>query len=167
MKTKKCTKCKLTLPVADFHKDKSKKTGLRERCKSCRCKHKSGSLEKKCIACGDSFKINNTNAKAQKYCGVACQKYHIRYGISEYEYEDMLISCENKCMICGEKEKAIDKRTGKKYALAIDHCHDSGKVRGILCSSCNIGIGLFNDNVDKLKNAINYLNNSNQKLPKV
>ena len=162
MEHKKCLSCSEVLPVSSFHKDKSRKTGLRERCKSCRCKHPAGKLEKKCKACNDIFIIKNNSAKAQKYCGTTCQKLYIRYGISKYNYEDMLLSCDNKCMICGEEEKATDNRTGKKYALAVDHCHTTGKVRGLLCSGCNVAIGLFNDNTGKLKNAITYLNNAKE-----
>ena len=160
MEYKTCLSCSESLPVTSYHKDKSRKSGLRETCKSCRCKHPEGDLEKQCLACNDTFLVTSRFGKAQKYCGETCQKLHIRYGISEYEYEDMLLSCNNKCMICGEQEKSKDKRTGKTYALAIDHCHEIGKVRGLLCAACNTGIGLFKDNVDQLKNAIDYLNNA-------
>ena len=50
------------------------------------------------------------------------------------------------CMICGSTHK-----------LCIDHCHTTLNVRGILCSKCNTGLGMFNDNVDALVNAIKYL----------
>ena len=162
MEYKTCLSCSESLPVTSYHKDKSRKTGLRETCKTCRCKHPEGSLEKQCLACNDTFSVKSIFGKAQKYCGKTCQTLHIRYGISEYEYEDMLLSCDNKCMICGEQETSKDKRTGKTYALAVDHCHTTGKVRGLLCASCNTAIGLFKDNVDKLKNAISYLNNAKE-----
>ena len=72
-----------------------------------------------------------------------------RYGITRDVFIDMLNSQQNKCAIC---ESAIDEKTSH-----IDHCHTTGKVRGILCEKCNKGLGQFNDNVNYLKNAINYL----------
>ena len=157
MKTKKCLKCLKELSVDEFHKDKSKKTGLREQCKSCRCKFDSGILEKDCIACNESFIIKNTFSKAQKYCSIDCQKVHIKYGICQYKHEDLLISSNYKCTICGKKETNIDSRTKKPYELSIDHCHKTNEVRGVLCSKCNTGLGMFNDNIDMMKKAIKYL----------
>jgi hypothetical protein len=151
-----CIGCNKKLPREGFHKDKTRKSGIRERCKSCRCKHPVGNLEKNCVACGDVF-LTKEKGKAQKYCGLVCQKVHIRYGISEYDLEDLLISSDYKCTICGCEEKNTDKRTGKVFSLSIDHCHKTGKVRGVLCSSCNAGLGYFKDNIDNLKKAIKYL----------
>jgi hypothetical protein len=160
MKTKKCLKCLKELSVDDFHKDKSKKTGLREQCKSCRCKFKSGNIEKKCIACQESFIIKNNYAKAQKYCSIDCQYVHIKYGVCQYKHEDLLISSNYKCSICGKEETNIDKRTNKTYTLSIDHCHKTNKVRGVLCSNCNTGLGSFKDNISNLNKAIEYLKNT-------
>ena len=65
------------------------------------------------------------------------------------EYQRMFIKQKNLCAIC--------KRPEQKKSLAIDHCHKTGKVRGLLCQKCNRGIGCFDDNVELLKNAIHYL----------
>jgi hypothetical protein len=63
------------------------------------------------------------------------------------------------CAICGQPEVAIDKRTNIIKLLAVDHDHQTGKVRGLLCQKCNHGIGNFNDNQVNLQLAIQYLNN--------
>ena len=55
----------------------------------------------------------------------------------------------NKCLICGNEQDGKD--------LAIDHCHTTNKVRGLLCNSCNLGLGCFKDNLDILASAIKYL----------
>lgn len=73
-------------------------------------------------------------------------------GITEYEYLSMWEKQEGKCAICGIQEHRCIK--GK---LFIDHCHTTGKVRGLLCSSCNSGIGFLKDNIGTLLKAIEYL----------
>jgi len=74
-----------------------------------------------------------------------------QYGITIEEYEAMLESQNGKCAIC-ETETCP---TGKRFA--VDHCHDTGKVRGLLCKNCNIGLGMFKDDVKMVKNAFKYL----------
>ena len=81
------------------------------------------------------------------------QKVVRTYNITPEEY-DKLYS-KNECCICGNKEQIGV--YGKVKELAVDHCHTTGKVRGLLCQSCNVGLGAFKDNTDFLQKAINYL----------
>jgi hypothetical protein len=74
------------------------------------------------------------------------------YGITLEEYNRLLESQGGGCAICGRKVN-ID----SKFSLHVDHDHDTGKIRGILCSSCNLGIGKFDHDCSRLKNAIKYL----------
>lgn len=80
-------------------------------------------------------------------------KYQIqrRYGISGEQYETMLTEQEYSCKICG----CSVEDNGK--SLAVDHCHDTGKVRDLLCHNCNVGLGNFKDNVELMMKAIEYL----------
>ena len=73
-----------------------------------------------------------------------------KYGITLEEYNARLLKQDNKCAICG----GIN-RSGKR--LAVDHCHVTGRVRGLLCSNCNNGLGLFQDNSEFLNKAAAYL----------
>ena len=75
------------------------------------------------------------------------------YGIDILEYNEILEGQDGRCAICG----GTDPKLGAVKNLCVDHCHDTGKVRGILCNSCNRGIGLLGDNIATLQNAINYL----------
>lgn len=75
-----------------------------------------------------------------------------RYGITLEEYEAMFAKQDGKCAICNGVCP-----TGRN--LAVDHDHDTGKVRGLLCSRCNQGIGQLR-NVATLQSAINYLEES-------
>lgn len=79
------------------------------------------------------------------------------FGISPQEYNLMLQKQNNKCAICGQHEKVFLSKTNEIKPLSIDHCHVSGKNRGLLCSKCNIGLGNFQDNINFLVKAIEYL----------
>ncbi len=81
--------------------------------------------------------------------------------LSDSEYMYMQLGQKHVCAIC-KKEETVKNR-GKIRCLAIDHCHTTGKVRGLLCSRCNTGLGLFKDNPEYLQNAITYLYNSSVK----
>ena len=79
-----------------------------------------------------------------------------RFGISPETYSQMLQSQNGVCAICGNPETAT--RFGVVKALSVDHCHETGKIRGLLCSDCNTGIGKLKDDVTILQSAIRYLN---------
>lgn len=72
-----------------------------------------------------------------------------RYGITIAEYEGMLTSQNGGCAICGQVDEW--------FSLAVDHCHGTNRVRGLLCSQCNRGIGLFRDKPELLEKAAEYL----------
>jgi hypothetical protein len=74
-----------------------------------------------------------------------------QYGITLAQYDDMLEQQDYKCAICGNEDEV----EGRK--LAVDHCHTTGTVRGLLCGKCNRGLGLFYDNKALLEKAIKYL----------
>ena len=74
------------------------------------------------------------------------------YGISPEWYEIKIVEQKNKCAICGSE----DPHSPWKI-FAIDHCHATGKVRGLLCHKCNTGLGQFRDNPQLLTKAADYL----------
>lgn len=96
------------------------------------------------------YKINNP----EKY-----RSSHLMhcFNISLDDYFELLKKQNNACAICGDTEISIDHRTNKVRNLAVDHDEKTGDVRGLLCSRCNRGLGMFRDSVDYLENAINYL----------
>lgn len=79
-----------------------------------------------------------------------------RYGISLDQYNEMLVACNNACTICKQAETAIS-RFGTPKRLTIDHCHDTGQIRGILCEKCNRGLGYFKNSIESLLSAAEYL----------
>lgn len=80
-----------------------------------------------------------------------------KFNISLEFYYSLLEAQGEVCVLCKQRETKIDPRSGLPFALAVDHCHKTGKVRGLLCMKCNRGLGLFEDNIDTLITAINYL----------
>lgn len=80
-----------------------------------------------------------------------------QFGIGLDQYHTLLESQGYVCAICGEKEIAINSNSGVAFGLAVDHCHTSGKVRGLLCKQCNNAVGFFKDSKEILTKAINYL----------
>jgi hypothetical protein len=76
------------------------------------------------------------------------------YGLTPLDVETMLEDQEYRCCICDKQTAGIGR--GKQY-LNIDHHHISGKIRGLLCSGCNKGLGYFNEDTQALQKAIEYL----------
>lgn len=77
------------------------------------------------------------------------------YGVDLQWYEEQSRKQNNLCMICQKPETAMIK--GRILSLSVDHCHTTLKVRGLLCSSCNRGIGLMCDDPNILRKAADYL----------
>lgn len=73
-----------------------------------------------------------------------------RYNLTLEQYNAMLMTQNGVCLICNGNQST-------RRALVVDHCHRSGKVRGLLCDPCNIGLANFRENKESLKNAITYL----------
>ncbi len=104
-------------------------------------KYTSTGFSSNCRCC---IKSNNKeNAELNKKRSA---KY--RYGVSDEEYNELMTV--TNCQIC-------DKRFDTKNIKNIDHCHETGRVRGILCTKCNQGLGMFHDKVVVLEKAITYL----------
>lgn len=79
-----------------------------------------------------------------------------KYGLTIVQFEEMLEKQNYKCAICG-----FEYDGNKAMFPFIDHCHSTGKNRGLLCSKCNFAIGQFNDDVSLLRSAIKYLEKYN------
>ncbi len=79
------------------------------------------------------------------------------YGITLVEYEEMFAQQNGRCAICSRPERVIDPRTKAPRRLAVDHDHDTGKVRALLCWYCNTGIAKFDEQAELLEEAARYL----------
>lgn len=87
--------------------------------------------------------------KALKWGRDNKRKYILaKYGLTESNFQKMVDEQNNRCKLCASKPKTH---------LYVDHDHTTGKIRGLLCHSCNVALGLFKDNITTLSNAILYL----------
>lgn len=110
----------------------------------------------------DSWRKNNPNYR-KEYEEKYPEKFHsrrfkelmwrIKVKMTYDDFKQMLKKQDNKCAICGKEET--------KRRMSVDHCHKTGKVRGLLCQLCNTSLGGFKDDVAILKKAIKYLSINN------
>ncbi len=78
------------------------------------------------------------------------------FGLTKLDYDNLLNKQKGVCAICNQKETSKHQK-GKLRKLSVDHCHITGKVRGLLCTKCNMSLGGFRDNIAILKIAVSYL----------
>jgi len=132
---KRCTLCGISKPHSEFQKERRSSDGITARCKPC------------------------LNAQGKAWRDSKGRQYHRvkRYGIKPEEYEELLDEQQFKCACCGSSDPK------RKAGFVIDHDHDTGAVRGLLCHNCNIGIGMLGDSVFGLQLALEYLRRYNDK----
>lgn len=143
MMVKTCTTCGETKPIDQFSLARNGRAQQKPVRKS-KCKPCQAAVARKWFA--DNPERTAANLRRR---GLAT------YGLTIEEYEQIAEAQGHRCAICGERETTL--RNGKLQRLAVDHCHTIGRVRGLLCNTCNRAIGLFRDNVETLRKAIDYL----------
>ena len=127
-----CKLCGIEKDLDQFKKDHRLKSGYGAICKRCDCK-----LAKK-------WREENPEKKKSQHL---LNKYNIDW---DY-YNHLLESQDGRCSICGTKDP---KGRGNFH---VDHCHETGRIRGLLCNECNIGLGKFKDDPTILHQAADYL----------
>jgi hypothetical protein len=134
MAKKTCTKCELEKPLKEFSQYTEK--GIkkhRARCKLCRSEDQK-----------NRYKQNPDVHRAY----LLKQKY----GITLDDYDELIEKQGGKCAICG-----TDKPNGHHKRFVVDHNHETGEVRGLLCNNCNSALGYFQDNPDIIAKGFVYL----------
>lgn len=159
METKACSKCKTEKPLADFRK-RSEGNSYHSACKACergmakdwyqrnreRAKQKYRDWREENI---DKVRAYRKQNRAKHYR----QEVMRKYGVDEGWFDAQLKKQGNRCECCNRKFAWGD----KQKTPHVDHCHESGKVRGILCNRCNFVLGLSNDDQDLLSTLAEYL----------
>lgn len=98
--------------------------------------------------------------RSKRLANAERSRLRLKYGTTEEEINQMYIDQNYQCAICKKvvTETKINKRGKPVRQLQIDHCHKTGKLRELLCKKCNMGLGSFDDDKERLYNAIAYLN---------
>ena len=81
------------------------------------------------------------------------------FGITLEYYYELLEEQNYVCAICKQPETLWNKKHHKPQSLSVDHCHKTGKIRGLLCNNCNHGLGLFKEKPKTFESALVYLTN--------
>ena len=131
-------KCQFCLDSSRRVRNRYKESGL------CTCGHLKEIGKSKCRKCLD-VQLKWAKENPNRFAAIQRKKM---YGISDDEYQNLLIKSNNKCAICEEEFVKTP---------SIDHDHNTGKIRGLLCSNCNFLIGHCKEDIDILDNAIRYL----------
>lgn len=146
LESKKCACCQKIKPIDEFYKrgrcPKEKQQRHRSHCKEC--------LSIKAAIRWETDENFKQRGKDHAY------RYSLKknYGVTEADYLKILAEQNGVCKICQQNSHL------KSGRLALDHCHKTGRVRGLLCTRCNAGIGMFNDDLERIKKAIAYLEES-------
>ena len=120
-----------------------------------------------CRKCGkekslSEYEFRNDNKKYRtecKPCRASCEAAK-RYGVTVGDVEALRVKQGNRCAICSTHADDIPHKSFAHNPLVIDHDHKTGEVRGLLCPTCNAGLGHFKDGVHLLASAITYLTKS-------
>ncbi len=148
-----CGRCWQGKPESDFHAGYRGKPGTW--CQACFSAHHRGEPApakpvRNCTVCGDPFAPAQVrSATCSRKCkerkrreSGANREAHLlrKYGITQADYGRMLSEQGGGCFLCGTKPEELTAGRYRQY-LHVDHCHDTGKVRGLLCPDCNLMIG--------------------------
>lgn len=142
-KTKTCSKCKETKDLAAFYFDK-RRGKLSNPCKDCH----------KLIVASSNHKWRKEHPEITKRCSQE-SKLRSKYGLELKTLQAILKDQQGVCVIC-EVSLSFSAQD-KRYKPHVDHDHVTGEVRGLLCLTCNTGLGMFGDSTDLLDAAKDYL----------
>jgi hypothetical protein len=134
-----CKTCGIEKDLSEFPTGSGYKDGHRPNCIECRRGYERRSFHE------------HKHKHPYSYEADKNRKLLRTYGIGYEDYLTMLDEQNGVCAICGTSD------TGRRKSFHVDHCHISGKVRGILCGNCNSGIGHLRDDIRLLHSAIDYL----------
>lgn len=127
IRTKRCAQCKVHKPISEFCPRGDNYPGL---------------YHSYCKLCFVERRCSNRDSRRRSH-------WLYRYGMTEREYNELLDRQQHRCAICRTETP------GK--LLHVDHCHQNNRIRGLLCGACNRALGIFQDSVVNLSNAIIYL----------
>ena len=147
---KVCKKCRVEKPYSEFHISQQGVKGpiYKSQCKVCVRKKQ---VEKYHTLTEEQKK--QRREKSNCYNTEYRQQYNLRtrFGLTTEDFSAIIVEQNFMCKICGVGFE-------EKVKPQVDHCHETGKVRGLLCRNCNTSLGLLKENPETLRSMIDYLN---------
>ena len=142
---KVCSECEETKPLESFYN--CKRYGKQSKCKKC----------------GNRYTQERRKKNPEEYRKYKRNRDLIRtYGITLDEADQLFAEQGHCCAICKTTDNTSNKGKGTT-SFSVDHCHDTGEVRGLLCDPCNLGLGQLGDTEEALERALDYIKQSKEK----
>jgi hypothetical protein len=151
--SKVCPKCNLAKEISNFRArtDNGKRRNHCNQCWSERCKRYNANRDPEARKAFNRAYYHRKIKTSPEYAArIRNAKVAKLYGLSAAEYAALKLRFKNRCGICGAQPE-------KGRNLAVDHCHRTNVVRGLLCRPCNMGLGKLGDSIEGLERAIAYL----------
>lgn len=147
-KLKRCSKCHEYKPRSEFSGESRRPDGLRCFCRVCGAKQLKEYRQRP-----DIIKRKREHfARPEQLAYRRSYELVRKFGITLEEYDAMLASQHGLCALCG-----TDKPNGRWNTFHVDHCHETGVIRGLLCYQCNAALGRLGDNEEGIRRALKYV----------
>lgn len=152
-----CTGCSRRKYWKNFSLDHYGVNGRKAKCKIC-CARMSARWKAKT----DYYAVNRDailEHKRKTYCPIRKKSYDLgrKYNLTLQEFERLFLKQKGKCKTCQKRIKKFSTSKKKQDGAVVDHCHRTGRIRGLLCHTCNRAIGLLNDDIKLVARIIRYL----------
>lgn len=164
-RVKVCKTCKEEKQLNQFGRDREQPDGLNKRCLSCCRRYDRASRSRDHVKARKKERESSPEYRAKEKVRKARylkQRPYMtrpstlrRFGLTPEQYLEMLEKQGGVCAICGKAETVTGKN-GAPIHLAVDHDHETGNVRGLLCRMCNIGLGYLEGDIDFVEAAMRY-----------
>ncbi len=159
MQTKRCSKCKVVKPLSEFCKKSASPTGRVSACKVCNKIYRDSRKEENAAkqkvyyeANREDYKVKNkirwAKNKAQNKIKSRTKHLWVSYGMTDEQHMQMYVGQDGCCLLC--------EQTVEYSKVHTDHDHNTGRVRGLLCARCNLGM-CFVDDADFMQRAADYV----------
>ncbi len=158
---KRCKVCGVTKPLHEFYRAAGMRDGRRNDCIQCNLQRRKERYDSAdAVARVQRWRKENPeryaaarrayNARPERKRAMRDAYYRRTFGLSADEVDAMLAAQGGGCAICSEKPE-------REASMHVDHCHVTGRIRGLLCLNCNQGIGKFGEDPLRLQRAADYL----------
>lgn len=145
-----CSQCQVMKPLTEFYGEAKGKNGRQRWCKPCSRTRVT------------QWRKDNPEAVKRADRKKVLKK---RYGLTPHDYNKLLAEQNNGCGVCGKPERTIQRAGSPIQFLAVDHDHESGRLRGLLCQPCNRALGNMGDNLEGVMRFVHYLERSTDRRP--